>query len=444
MGNEAASIIGVGPAEGVPTPFTRGDFEVWLSRQSQPQPYRSAAEDADAHARFLRLTEGITQVVDQRVQAALAEPAPEWLIALVRVLHARKATVLTFNYDPLIECAVEAASLYDWDLPPETPTSPPGRRVGYRNVLADGEARRSRSWLGLEAVEDLATFSLLKLHGSTTWYGVPGDSTGATLRGLRLPGVYGSPDPVTERERRRELPGHYPFIVPPTAAKSGFYADPLLRQIWEQGAIALRDCDRAALLGYSLPLTDLVTRGLFQDNLRSGFAVDVADIDPRTAGPEDGQRVVERLLELGYQAGNVYDGGRCIADMVEALVDERAPYVRARIDEQTVPGSDSTGKPMAVGSRPDRLAIVFRARPGVGGDVVVETLGDWTGYPLTGIEPTPALPVLEKLRAWALSGRGQLLAQLPGGSSVPIIDVQGFVTPLGAGRWTVLVPATDS
>ncbi len=103
------------------------------------------------------------------------------------------------------------------------------------------------------------------------------------LRGLRLPGGYETPDPVTDAERRRELPGHHPFIVPPTAAKSGFYSDPLLRQIWEQGASALRGCARAGLMGYSLPLTDLVTRGLFQDNLRSGFVVDVADAHPRSA-----------------------------------------------------------------------------------------------------------------------------------------------------------------
>jgi len=182
MGNEAASIMGLGPTEGVPLPFTHGDFEVWLSRQSQPQPYRSAAEDADAHARFLRFTEGITQVIDERVEAALADAAPGWLIALVRVLHARQATVLTFNYDPLIECAIEAAGLQDWEAPFRNADDPPGRRVGYRNVLADGEARlQSGTYFGRAGVEDLATFHLLKLHGSTTWYAVPGDTTGATL-----------------------------------------------------------------------------------------------------------------------------------------------------------------------------------------------------------------------------------------------------------------------
>ncbi len=130
--------------------------------------------------------------------------------------------------------------------------------------------------------------------------------------------------------------------------------------------------------------------------------------------------------------------------MVDALVSEQAARVRARMDERTVPDSDFTGKPMVVGSRPDRLAIVIGTRPGVGEDVVVQTQSDWTGYPLTAGAPRPVLPVLEELRSWALSGTGQLLAQLPGGSTVPVIDVQGLVTPLGAERWTVLVPATDS
>lgn len=117
---------------------------------------------------------------------------------------------------------------------------------------------------------------------------------------------------------------------------------------------------------------------------------------------------------------------------------------RAAVEEQTAPGTAYIGKPMAVGSRPDRLVIVTTMRPGGGDDVVLQTQGDWIGYPLSGSAPTPPLPVLEDLRGWALRGRGQLLAQLPSGSEVPIIDVNGFVTPLGAGRWTVLVPATNS
>jgi len=446
LGNEAAGVVGLGPADGVPTPFLGGEFEVWLSRQAQPQPYRSAAEDADAHARYLRLADGIARVIDQRVAAALERPAPDWLVALVRVLHARRATVLTFNYDPLVECAVKAARLHDWTtLIRYGVDDPPGQPVGYRNVLVDGEPRpHFGGYGGGVGAAGLSTFRLLKLHGSTTWYGVPGDLTGAALRSFRLPGRFGAPNAIDDAERRREMPGHYPFIVPPTASKNGFYGDPLLRQIWEQAARALRSDAQVHLVGYSLSLTDLVTRGLLQDNLPAGSVVDVADRDPRAALPADPPRVVERLGDLGYVEGNVHGGSRCIPDLVEALVAQQASQVLAQLVDRTVPGSDYTGKPMVVGSEPDRLAVVTRIRPGIGDDVVLETQGDWTGYPLARAAPTPTLPMLEELSARVVSGRGKLLAQVPGGAVVPIIDVDGFSSPLGAGSWTVLMPSTDS
>jgi hypothetical protein len=41
------------------------------------------------------------------------QPPPAWLYELVSVLHRRRATVITLNYDVLIEAAVQTHEIWD-------------------------------------------------------------------------------------------------------------------------------------------------------------------------------------------------------------------------------------------------------------------------------------------------------------------------------------------
>jgi len=93
-----------------------------------------------------------------------------------RLTIRRRATLVTFNYDPLIECAVATGLLYEWgqydsvfwtEIRGDVPSWPPG--------------------LAYLAADKAHTLRLLKLHGSLNWYWVPRDASGVSIARRDLP-----------------------------------------------------------------------------------------------------------------------------------------------------------------------------------------------------------------------------------------------------------------
>ena len=77
-----------------------------------------------------------------------------------------------------------------------------------------------------------------------------------------------------------------PFIVPPVAAKSPFFASLTLQSIWRAAAAALRQARAIYCLGYSMPLTDLTMR-LF---LASSISEEKVDIHIVNLASDEGIR----------------------------------------------------------------------------------------------------------------------------------------------------------
>ena len=180
-----------------------GRFETWLSRLAEPQPDLDEVRNSENRTTFVKLLEGIHSTITERQGLALKNDAYAWLEELVAAWHARQATLITFNYDCLVESVYTSCGLFDfegqgtrlseWHLSRGVPPPPPA------GMYPTGTPR--------------PTARVLKLHGSTNWYWVPGDTTGSTLNSWRIE----DDDP---EERRRLLPGRDPFIVPPAALKS--------------------------------------------------------------------------------------------------------------------------------------------------------------------------------------------------------------------------------
>lgn len=327
-----------------------------MSRLADEQPYLSPQENLENQALFLRFSSAIAEVLGQTVQAALCESCPVWFSEFVRVAHRRRANLITFNYDPLIECAVGTGLLYDWDL----------REPVFWGEVTGGVP----SWppgpahLGADQAD---TFRLLKLHGSLNWYWTPGDSAGVSIALRDLPGEFGAPRPYTEEQRRRELPGRVPFVVPPSAVKSSYYRNPVIREIWQQAAKALREAKRIFVVGYSLPQSDLTFASMLSESLKESAAL-LTVVDLRSAA------VMERLLSLGFPDSRIHlfdaDPERPVPAFATRWRDEAGADVMLQLRER---GTNTLDDPLLIVWGEQTIAQVLETRPS--GDSVTLVAG---------------------------------------------------------------------
>ena len=171
-------------------------------------------------------------------------------------------------------------------------------------------------------------------------------------------------EPDEESARRRLLPGRKPFIVPPSATKSAFYDNPVTVQLWQSARRALeRQSVRVGLLGYSLPLTDLVTASLLRQTLVEmrrpvSVGVQVANTDCGTVGMH--------LKGLGIAEDQVTR-----FDSVEAYA---FAYVRSAAEELASafaawePKEEDSAYPIAVGRSVEHSYAVDQVRASTDGE----------------------------------------------------------------------------
>ncbi|MET8364126.1 hypothetical protein ABZU53_11210 [Micromonospora sp. NPDC005194] len=405
-----------------PRGFTGGYFEAWLSRLAEPQPDLTAAANATNHGLFLLVAQELHRVMLERESSVLQGQPAQWLRRLIGLMHATRATVITFNYDTLIERTVEHLVLSDW-VPDSTIVKsfnlvrniPPGPSRG--GFLHDPGAR---------------SFRLLKLHGSLDNYWVPGDISGATVQRLPLAGSWGNPSPFDEQERREQLPGREPFIVPPAAAKSSFYNNPISRELWLSAAEALANADRVALIGYSLPPTDLVASGMLSDTLaRDGVTVDI--VNPYPAD------IADRVKALGAPKTSI----RCIggSDAVTSYTDQMER--RAGQEVPDLLAKEDGSRSLLVGTSPSRVArVVGISRSGGQTRLVTEEVTHASEATRVYHGQTQRVFTVADLREMTES-RDAIAVNYPDGTSSTILALAEWNSDigLGDGRWTVLVPA---
>lgn len=235
-------------------------FEAWLSRLAEPQPDLTTSDNLANRSLFLRISELLRDAVVDVELSVLADPLPWWLQRLVGTWHfSGTSAVITFNYDLLVEHALVAASLFDQNN--VRITADAALRYGPQLPYVPPEGISAGSRRG-------KTFQLLKLHGSTDSFWVADDASGVSINRWPSSAAWNRPIKASEDERRQRLPDRVPFVVPPAAAKSPFYRNPVTRELWQQAGQAIEEADEVALVGYSLPMTDLVTAGMLGERLR--------------------------------------------------------------------------------------------------------------------------------------------------------------------------------
>ena len=198
----------------------------------------------------------------------------------------KKTAVLSFNYDTLLERAIESASglkIPQFRRSIEGPLSeddlvdshfkwnrPCAYGVEFDYVqlhragtvdIADGREfyRKNR----------LYSPPLLKLHGSLNWFIYSGSMIAEGADALRN----------ADREGKTIIQKHYydsplppqdnleylaPLIITPVLNKPGL-RHPLISKVWDRARRELGECKKLVIVGYSFPTTDFHVRRLFRE-----------------------------------------------------------------------------------------------------------------------------------------------------------------------------------
>lgn len=340
-------------------------FEDWLSTLSEEQPYLSEAENRSNAALFAQLRDAIAVVLSRDEAEAAASGVPRWLDSLVRLLHHHEATVITLNYDRLIEVALRRANLKDL-------RADNGRMIDDRSAVRDVPPTRlhQSTYLDLGGWTHSATMRLLKLHGSLDWWMSPRDATGATLvrEELRFD-QFGMPIPPSPADRTRTLTGREVFLVPPILTKVAYFTNVVTRELWKNAHQALSGADLVTIVGYSLPPGDSMMSGLLVSTLqRENLAVTV--VNP------DAAEVAKRACRLGIGPVAEFSGEACVADYVASYLDRadsefRASFLKpSLLNHDPLPLIVSTGS----GDHTNLLYRVVKIEPVASDEIVLRTV----------------------------------------------------------------------
>ncbi len=277
-------------------PDLEGNVELLLTHLAAAHPWEDQGERHEALSAYHQVADVMTHWLAMAERAALRQSTPpDWLGKLCTYWHENACTVVTFNYDTLIEHAVSTLSLhpdgiFGWNL--------------YRVPVSWAKAREG--W-GMLAGDRRTSFSLLKVHGSLNWwYSGPESPPGDTVYATNMQPRWGQ-DP--DEDEDIAVIDKVRLVVPPTLQKESFYENSILRSQWQMARERLIDADRIILMGYSLPPTDLSSRLLLSTS-GADASIEVVDL------AEKADRPVRRSVP-GVAVFQDFSGPTAIADWVE-------------------------------------------------------------------------------------------------------------------------------
>jgi hypothetical protein len=430
LGDLVMEQLGSPDIPGRPDSFRDGYFELWLSRLAENQPDLREAENLLNRHWFSRITDAIYDILTARERSIVEAGLPDWLMTLVGVAHATKLTMITFNYDALVDIAVNQYGLWDWES---------GIHVTNNQIIDELPALPTN----YSTVGGGRTFHLLKLHGSTYSYWAPGDVSGATISRWSPPPDNSAAE-AHEDARQRAMPGRSPFLVPPAAAKSSYYDNPMMRELWHRAAKALAAADHVFVMGYSLPVTDPVVSTIFAQYLGNrDLTLTVADLSP--------QPIYRRLEALGIKSApfghrpqvsftTMLDGEQSIVEATTMLVDISA----RKVLQELVDNDLDADAPIMVAWNPEHAAAVIDAQL-IGGTLAL-TIEELTSIQIAArarFEPeAPPIVRMGRVRELITSGARDAHIELPSGVRSHFVSLETWHSATGvANKWYVFIPA---
>ena len=269
-----------------------GDVEAVLAYLGEPPIFLDEATRLELQAKFVQVRRALTTGLQKAESLNLGIEPIGWLRHLVHWWHAHRSTVITLNYDTLIERAASAVLVWnvggrDYSLAAENLYCAP------TSVLASRFGTAVLGWTEHE------TFQLVKLHGSVSWHWPQVRQVSEPIFSEPIPAwesdtVY----PLTEEKRSQLLAGLEPAVIPPVAAKSAFLNNLTIQAQWKSAASARKR--HLVVIGYSLPPGDGSVRQLLAQEFQDSHLI-IVDLDKdviarfEIACPDrSGSRVIER------------------------------------------------------------------------------------------------------------------------------------------------------
>ena len=214
------------------------------------------------------------------------------LCAHLRVLLSpEKNTILTFNYDDIVETSLRHMKI---------PYS-----YGFKPAIVDAMENRINP----------SGLKVLKLHGSTTWGMLP-DRPGVLQ-------VFTEPEALIDRKG-------VPVIVPPTWNK---IITRELIDVWRQAVEALSKATKIIVIGFSMPPTDLHFKYLLAAGMRENLSLrEVVFVDP---SPSIETRARTLFAPREVDKGNVRFVQRTVQGLISNMTESDARGYRQHVNEAT-------------------------------------------------------------------------------------------------------------
>ena len=249
----------IGKADG----FTReaydyadGNVETLLSYYAIPNPHDDAIERArkDRVTQLLEL--GIGRLLQEREEEGASCGLNSNGKRLALKWHEQRCHILTTNYDTLVE-RIAGEKIY-------TTANGGAGSLHYTDLFPIPISRAFARDGGMSFASSYPdTFTLYKLHGSTSWYKSASEATFDPIYGL-------SHDEHGNPRYQKFIADKRRFIVPPVYDKSSLLNHESIRSLWWQARNrALQQADNLYVIGYSLPETDAAMRILLWEGMRS-------------------------------------------------------------------------------------------------------------------------------------------------------------------------------
>ena len=233
------------------------NIELWMAYLSQRQPWLDESFNQYNLAIATRIRRYISEIIDQGTSASMVS-ALNWLKPLIDRWRLHRASVITLNYDTLVERVARG-------LP--HPEINNGRGIAlsqmYPPYFSDIRSRIvTLLWAG-----KLDTFTYFKLHGSVNWhYSGTQDFYGETIFYSDV-SPWGPELNDYEKESRLFAGDKETLIIPPVAEKTTYFTNETVRKLWQEASDHLEGATRVFVIGYSLPVSDLGMRFFLKRSL---------------------------------------------------------------------------------------------------------------------------------------------------------------------------------